>query len=144
MKKITMAALFILFLSFGLFCQETKYTQMDLDQYMLDMPGSHLPDKGQEVFILRGFFSVEYANDDPLGGVDYLVESTSAKYGITNNPKLLFIFSENITTRKLPAFEGIPSRTIIDQDIKIKFTGQFLTAINSRGQEVEVPIFITK
>jgi len=144
MKKITMAALFILFLSFGLFCQETKYTQMDLDQYMLDMPGSHLPDKGQEIFVRAGFFSVEYSNDDPLGGIDYLVASASPLNGAVGYSKLLFIFSENIQTRKLPPFQSRPAYTTIFQDITIKFTGQFLTAINSRGQEVEVPIFITK
>lgn len=143
MKKITLTTLIILILSAGLFAQ-TGYTQDDLGKYLLDAPGSSLPEKGQEVFIQSGFFSVEYANDDPLGGVDYLVESSSAKYGVVNYSKLIFIFSENIKTRKVPAFQGAPSYIIIDHDIKIKFTGQFLKANNSRGKEVDVPIFITK
>lgn len=144
MKKYILTTLILLILSAGLFAQGTGYTQDDLGKYMLDAPGSYLPEKGQEIFIQSGFFYVEYANDDPLGGVDYLVESSSVKYGVVNYSKLIFIFSENIKTRKVPAFQGAPSYIIIDHDIKIKFTGQFLKANDSRGKEVDVPIFITK
>lgn len=143
MKKLVMTTL-LLFLLAGLFAQEAEYTSEDLAKYMADIPGSQLPNEGQEIIIKSGFFSVEYEKDDPLGGVDYLVEFTGPKYGTAQYSKLLFLFSENIRTRKVPAFQGVPGYTIIDHDIKIKFTGKFLRAINSRGQEVDAPIFITK
>lgn len=143
MKKTTMTTLLLLFLSLGLFAQAETYTAADLSKYLIDAPGSRLPNEKEKVFVQSGVFTVEYEADDSLGGMVYLVEDAGLKLRGINYAKPIIIYSDGIQTRKVPAFMGTPSYIIFDEAITIRFTGYFTTVINSRGIESEAPIFTT-
>lgn len=143
MKKITMATLFILFLSFGLFAQATEYTMQDLLDFMQNVPGSHLPEEGQPIKVIGGFFAIEDVNIDGPG-MDYLVTYSGTKHASMCWSKLIYIYSENMKTRKVAGFYNNPTFITNDTNITLKYTGHSVPAIGSEGNRIEVPIFIAE
>lgn len=143
MKKITMTTLFLLILSLGLFAQSENYTDEDLLNYLQNSPGSKLPSKEEYVKVKGGFFSVEDVNIDGPG-VDYLVSFIGSKYQSMSFSKLIYIYSENIKTRKIPGSYSFPTVITIDTDIVIRYTGYTAPAIREDGNRIDIPIFITE
>ena len=143
MKRFIMTMLLLLTLLVGLFAQAEIYTEKDLLNYLQDVPGSHLPSEDQLVKIRSGFFSVEDVNIDGPG-VDYLVKFIGSKYQSMSFSQLIYIYSENIKTRKIPGAYSNPTVITIDTEIVIRYTGYTAPAIRSDGNRIDIPIFITE
>lgn len=140
MKKYIMATLCFLFLVLGCFAEETKYTEEDLMNYLTNYPGSTMPGIGEKIKIRDGFFSIEYsAIDGP--GVDYIVQFSGAHGSSFLFSKKLYVYSENMKTRKLWV-EG--DEILNATPIIIYYTGQTAPAINEDGNRVELPVFIAE
>ena len=115
MKKIFF--IFVLLSCFAAgFTQDKKYTYEDLSAYFRNAPGAKLPEEGEKVKIMGGYFSVEDVNIDG-DGMDYLVKDAGLKlYGYFS--KLIYIYSENVQTRKTMSDGYWPSIIIIQNDLE--------------------------
>ena len=139
MKK-TIITLLILFLTFGFFADESKYTFDNLSDYFMNAPGATLPKEGEKVKVIGGLLAVEYAAIDG-DGMDYLVKDATLKsYGYFS--RLIYIYSENVKTHKTMSDGYWPSMIVIQNDLEIVYTGKTAPAVSAEGNRVEVPIFI--
>lgn len=138
MKKIITTLLF-LFLTFGCFAEDKKYTVEDLLNYLTNYPGATMPEPGVKITIPDGFFSIEDATIDGPG-MDYIVQFSGAHESPLIYSKLLYIYSETMQTRKY--WQG-GTEIINATPITIYYTGKTAPAINAEGNRVELPIFIT-
>ena len=139
MKKIITTFLF-LFLAFCCFAEGTKYTFENLSEYFMNAPGAKLPDVGEKIEIRGGSLSVEHVTIDG-DGMDYLVKDASLRL-LGYFSRLIYLYSENATTRKTMDDGYWPSIIVIQNDLVIEYTGKTAPAIDAEGNRVEVPIFI--
>ena len=142
MKRV-ITSIFILFLLFGLYSEGAKYTSNDLLDYLQNVPGAELPNEDQPVYVRDGFFAVEDEYIDGKG-IDYLVTFIGSKYQSMSYSKPIYIYSENIVTRKIPGDGYFPTVITIANEVKLINTGMTAPAIDEEGNRIEVPIFIAE
>lgn len=143
MKK-TLFSLFLLFCFAEAFTQTVQKWQ-NLTNYMWGVPGSFIPMKGEEITIPGGVFAVvdQHLNGE---GIDYLIIPASSKL-ISQTPKPIYIYGENIKTRKSTYYDQsgrLVSEIVITGSITIVSTGTTAPAISGNGNRIEVPVFIEK
>lgn len=141
MKKLFFIFVLVSCLAAG-FAQEKKYTWDDLSYYFMNMPGAELPPAEEPVKINGGRLSVEDIQIDGKG-MDYLVKDAGLKLS-GNFSNLIYIYSENIQTRKIRSDGYWPTIIVIQNDIEIVYTGVTAPAISEEGNRIDVPVFITK
>lgn len=141
MKKIFFILVLLSCFAAG-FTQDKKYTFDDLSDYLMNSPGSKLPPEGEKVFIIGGFFSVEYAAIDG-DGMDYLVKDAGLKLSGWFS-RLLYLYGEGLKTHKTMSDGYWPTVITIQDDMEIVYTGKTAPAVDAEGNRVEVPVFIAK
>ena len=124
------------------FAQEKNYTWDDLRHYFMNMPGAELPPAGEVVKIEAGRLAVDDIKIDG-NGMDYLVKEAGLALS-RNYSNLIYIYSENIHTRKMPSDGYWPTIIIIQNDIEVVYTGLTAPAISEDGERIDVPVFLTK